>query len=141
MNIPNARALLLLDGHTSRLQYDLWKCLAQLNIDALVLPSHTSQDLQPLDRTVNGEFKYYLQDIKGMPKKKEMTSDLKHFIFNITDCMYKCLNPKSIKCGFYKAHLMNPQYDIAELNKEIEEYITKEIPESCHLGVFNFFII
>jgi hypothetical protein len=40
---PDQRALLILDGHSSRLQLNLWKKFSEAMVDVLVLPSHTSQ--------------------------------------------------------------------------------------------------
>jgi hypothetical protein len=139
MNIPTSRSLLLLDGHTSRLQYELWQSLSEQNVDVLILPSHSSQDLQPLDKSVNGEFKLYLQHVRGMPRTRQMNAILKDFIVGIIESMFKSLSPPSIRAGFYKAHLMNNKYDIIELKKEIDECLEKEVPESCHLGVFLYF--
>jgi hypothetical protein len=67
---PDQRALLILDGHSSRLQLNLWKKFFEVMVYVLVLPSHTSQITQPLDRTVNYHFKCLLQSIKGLPAKK-----------------------------------------------------------------------
>ena len=53
----NERVLLVLDGHSSRSNDKLMERLKAHRIDVLVLPAHSSHILQPLDLTVNGEFK------------------------------------------------------------------------------------
>jgi len=50
-------ALLILDGHSSRHNPDLWEECSRRNVHVLSLPSHTSHVLQPLDRTVLASLK------------------------------------------------------------------------------------
>jgi hypothetical protein len=59
-NIPQQRALLIIDGHNSREDRIATQLLRENNIDELCLPAHSSTVLQPLDLTVNGEFKKLL---------------------------------------------------------------------------------
>jgi hypothetical protein len=51
------RALLLLDGHSTRLQKGIWEQMKENNVDVLCIPAHTSNFTQPLDQTVNAQFK------------------------------------------------------------------------------------
>jgi hypothetical protein len=44
----STRALLILDGHASRQNLALWKEFAELGIDVVTLPAHTSHILPPL---------------------------------------------------------------------------------------------
>ena len=48
----DARAVLIVDGHSSRKCPDAPDLLAENNIDMFVLPSHSSHLLQPLDQWV-----------------------------------------------------------------------------------------
>jgi hypothetical protein len=57
LGVPHAVGVLLVDGHTSRLNSNLMEELRQHNIMMPVLPSHASHVLQPLDLAVFGAFK------------------------------------------------------------------------------------
>ena len=57
---PAAPALLLLDGHSTRSSEIAKAALSAANVAVLVIPSHTSLVLQPLDRGVNRSFKHHL---------------------------------------------------------------------------------
>jgi hypothetical protein len=52
--------LLLLDGHSSRINPPLWRIFQQEGIDVVILPSHSSLYLQPLDLGCNAELKRQL---------------------------------------------------------------------------------
>jgi hypothetical protein len=138
INKPFQRALLIVDGHTSRLQLELWKIVASKNIDVLVIPSHTSQHTQPLDLSVNGCFKYNLQLIDGLPSKKKIPIQLNKFIGRLIDTIYISLKPSTIRKGFYNSHLLNSEHDIAKLKQEIDSHL-QTLPLSSHLGVFYIF--
>ncbi|EIW67026.1 hypothetical protein TREMEDRAFT_15754, partial [Tremella mesenterica DSM 1558] len=60
-NKPSDRRLLILDGHGSHVQACFVTCM-QHNIDLVVLPSHSSQDTQPLDIAVFAPYKKVLRD-------------------------------------------------------------------------------
>ena len=58
---PNAPALLLLDGHSSRQGLNGQQLLEKYNIFVLLLPAHSSAILQPLELSVNGSLKTTLK--------------------------------------------------------------------------------
>jgi hypothetical protein len=64
------RALLFLDGHTTRRIPEIWRKAYECKIDAMIFPSHTSHLLQPLDRNPFSILKrfhfliYYIFSIK-----------------------------------------------------------------------------
>jgi hypothetical protein len=133
---------LILDGHASRLQYELWAYVASKNVDVLVIPSHTSQATQPLDLSVNGTFKGYLQHMQALPKKTKMHSELPLFLSKLIDCIYVSLKPQTIKKGFYNTHLLNAEKNMEKLKEDIDKYL-QTLPLICHLGVYilyNIFI-
>jgi hypothetical protein len=105
-NNTSQRVLILLDGHSTRFQVDIWEEMKKENIDALIIPSHSSNHTQPLDQTVNGKFKRLLEEIPSLPKKKkEIEQNLLTFISNVNDCVQNSLSPKCIRAGFQKAHI------------------------------------
>jgi hypothetical protein len=56
--------LLVCDGHESHFSLDLIILARESNIDILLLPSHTSHILQPLDKTVFSSFKQGWENVK-----------------------------------------------------------------------------
>lgn len=74
MNKPNAPALLLSDGHSTRQNIPAVKALEANNIHTIIAPAHSSTILQPLDLTVNGEFKRLLA--KNFKKVDGETNDV-----------------------------------------------------------------
>ncbi len=63
MNDPTARALLVADGHSTRADPKVLDILVENDIDCIILPAHSSSILQPLDLSVNGEFKRLLSTL------------------------------------------------------------------------------
>jgi hypothetical protein len=59
----NNKALLILDGASSRKNIDLWRYSNKLDIMALILPAYSSHLLQPLDLTINGLIKKKLHSL------------------------------------------------------------------------------
>jgi hypothetical protein len=57
LNMENAPALIICDGHTSRKSEKIFGLCVLENIDFLCLPSHLSNVLQPLDKNVNAVFR------------------------------------------------------------------------------------
>lgn len=70
------RALLFVDGHSSRAQPDMLEELMNNNVDVFCFPSHTSHILQPLDCGVNRIFKTVLRNKRnfklgaGLPERR-----------------------------------------------------------------------
>ena len=60
-NVPNEKALLWLDAHSSRLNENAQKLLRDNNIVCATIPAHTSHILQPLDCGIFNVFKNALR--------------------------------------------------------------------------------
>jgi hypothetical protein len=97
------KALIILDGHSSRNNFKLWEDLRNKGVEAVILPAHTSHILQPLDLGTNGEFKRALEKTMPFPKKGEMKTKLTMFIRCLYSCMHKAMSPELIRDGFFKA--------------------------------------
>jgi hypothetical protein len=95
------RCLLLLDGHSSRVNRELMVYLASQEIDVIVLPSHTSSLTQPLDRTVNGSWKDEIKR-RGVtfPKRKHHAEELIKFVRELEHCAHIAQAPLTIREGF-----------------------------------------
>jgi hypothetical protein len=125
----NQRALLILDGHSTRQQVEIWEEMKKQNIDAVIIPSHSSNLTQPLDQTVNGNFKRLLEKIPSLPKKKkEIEENLPQFIANVNDCAQACLSPRCVREGFEKALVVTKDNKIGTLKEKTDEYL-KQLPE------------
>jgi hypothetical protein len=103
---PNKRALILLDGHSSRRNLQLIKDLAAMGIDVVTLPAHTSHILQPLDLGSNAAFKRALRTALSPPGKRQMAAKLLPFIRSIADAVYDALRPKIVRGGFTAAGIL-----------------------------------
>lgn len=62
---PHRRGLFIVDGHSSRMNPELWKAFADADIDLVTLPAHTSHITQPLDLCVFARFKRFLRPLPG----------------------------------------------------------------------------
>ena len=71
LGFPNAVGVLLVDGHSSRMNSKLMEEFRENNIKVPVLPSHASHVLQPLDLAVFGAFKASLS--KGDSSLRQLT--------------------------------------------------------------------
>ncbi|KAK2963615.1 hypothetical protein BLNAU_1180 [Blattamonas nauphoetae] len=76
LELQDAPALLIFDGHSSRFQPDLWKTLSEQNCDSICLPSNTSSITQPCDRGVNAVFKHHLKSLSPLPSKTKLADQL-----------------------------------------------------------------
>jgi hypothetical protein len=139
LNNENIKALLILDGHSTRMQIDLWKSLKELNVDVLCLPSHTSNVTQPLDASPNGRFKYLLEDI-SFPKKSELENKLTQFVVDVSDAIQLALTHSCIRSGFIKTFVINKNNNLDELKKSVDSFL-ESIPQKIDTKLKVFFIL
>jgi hypothetical protein len=119
------RILLLMDGHSSRMNRELWERFHRERIDVIVIPAHTSHILQPLDLGVNGEFKRALEQVPAYPQRSELKEKLPQFFLALNTAIYTSLNPDTIRHGFSEACILGKGKKIA-LSKcipRIPEYL------------------
>lgn len=97
------RGLLLIDGHSSRINPKLWETFKNNDIDVMTFVSHSSHILQPLDLCVFGAFKSYLRG--GMSALKQLTLGRKRaaVMERAFDSLYHALSPRNVQVGFEKA--------------------------------------
>jgi hypothetical protein len=106
MGDPSKMALIIVDGHSSRLNRELWTECSSKNIDVLLLPAHTSHILQPLDLGVNGEFKRELEGAPPFPKKTKLLAELEGFLTTLRQAIHVALAPHTIIHGFHEAGIV-----------------------------------
>jgi hypothetical protein len=104
--------LLLVDGHASRINPNLWQTFKDNDIEVLTFVSHASHVLQPLDLCVFGAFKSRLRG--GMTGLKVLTLSQKRaaVMTRAFDSLYHALSPVTIKMGFEKAGIWPLDRDI-----------------------------
>ena len=59
---PSGKVLLVVDGHRSHVSEDVADKADELEVELLCLPSNTTHELQPLDRTFFGPFKHFFNE-------------------------------------------------------------------------------
>ncbi|KAK2941757.1 hypothetical protein BLNAU_23338 [Blattamonas nauphoetae] len=106
-----ARILILLDGHGSRLNLDLWGEFYKNRVDVVCIPAHTSHVVQPLDRAPNAVFKRRLRGAPPAPGLRTLATDLQPFLDGITDCVEEALLPSVIRAGFRNAGVTSGDLD------------------------------
>jgi hypothetical protein len=99
-------------------------------VDVLILPSHTSNFAQPLDLSVNAEFKRYLNDLKYYPGKNKTKENINSFVREIRQFVHGALKPHTIISGFLKALIINKENNIDLLEKEINKLL-ETFPPRC----------
>jgi hypothetical protein len=122
LNNENLRALLVLDGHSTRNQIDIWKILKAKNIDVLALPSHTSNLLQPLDLCTNAQFKLQLGKISYFSKSDKIKT-FNYLIRQIWSSIHGALKPGFVREGFTKAMIINTDNNLETLEKTINDFL------------------
>ena len=97
------RGLLLVDGHASRINANLWQKFKDHNVDVVTFVSHASHILQPLDLCVFASFKSKLRG--GMTALKSLTLGQKRdaVMKRAFDSLYHALSPVNIQNGFSRA--------------------------------------
>jgi hypothetical protein len=101
------KALLILDGHSSRNNRQLWELFAANGIDVVVLPAHTSHILQPLDLGPNAAFKRTLEKSPPFLKKRELQTKIGDFIRSLCDAFYSAMTPSIIRHSFNQAGIFS----------------------------------
>ncbi|KAJ6238937.1 tigger transposable element-derived protein [Anaeramoeba flamelloides] len=118
-NDQNIPVLLVLDGHSSRLDLDSLESLSKANIQVAVIPAHSSHITQPLDRTTFSVFKNHL-------RKSTLETKLEKNLETILDCLQNSLTIKTIKSGFSRAGIYPLDFE------KIEEIADSNIIEQTH---------
>jgi hypothetical protein len=113
---PDAPALIVADGHCSRANLALVKKLAAKKIDLVILPSHTSHILQPLDLGPNGEFKRRLRSAPPYPSKTRLRAELPTFIRALLTAAHYALAPDIVMKSFITSGLLSP--DLEQVKKK-----------------------
>jgi hypothetical protein len=101
----NEPVLLLCDGHSSRFGLDAKMLWEQHNIMVYLLPSHSSAVTQPLDLSVNGEFKKTLAK-RFIAEKHENGQERRNRLLHITHrCLSRVNNEDTILNGWERSGL------------------------------------
>lgn len=108
LNGPDKRGLLVLDGHSSRINPELWKKFRAADIDVLVLPAHTSHVTQPLDLCVFSLFKRYLRPLPEY-KDAETAPDKRYGLLKAAEHAFQMATcSRFIMKSFKRAGILPP---------------------------------
>ncbi|KAJ6247905.1 protein derived from transposon [Anaeramoeba flamelloides] len=110
LNCKGDRALLILDGHSSRSNPDVLDLFALYNIDCVVIPAHSSHIIQPLDVGVFHSFKSEVAKIKG--KKSDYFGIVEHALRFAT-------SPLRINGAFRNAGIFPLNFELLCNKKEV----------------------
>ncbi|KAK2954762.1 hypothetical protein BLNAU_10247 [Blattamonas nauphoetae] len=113
------RALLIIDGHSSRHNLDLMDWLAERGVDVIILPSHSSEFLQPLDQLPNKKWKEGLCGVT-FPSRRKDERGRDHFLDRVFAAIDSAMNSECIRNGFKMAGLIlaSPSKMLAKLMHE-----------------------
>ncbi|KAJ6249112.1 protein derived from transposon [Anaeramoeba flamelloides] len=110
LNCKGDRALLILDGYSSRSNPDVLDLFALYNIDCVVIPAHSSHIIQPLDVGVFHSFKSEVAKIKG--KKSDYFGIVEHALRFAT-------SPLRINGAFRNAGIFPLNFELLCNKKEV----------------------
>lgn len=103
---PDAKVLLISDGHGSRKDLEMVTALEAASITLLILPAHSSTILQPLDMTVNGHFKRELAKNYTTPPNTT-TEQRRAVLLEMTRMvLQQSMAEIEVKKGFMRASLV-----------------------------------
>jgi hypothetical protein len=96
-------ALLLLDNHQSHLAVKVFDLVKENGVVLLSFPPHTSHKLQPLDRSVYGTFKKFVNNasdvwLRSNPERTMTVYDIPSIV---SQSLPNALTPNNIKYGFF----------------------------------------
>ncbi|KAK2960670.1 hypothetical protein BLNAU_4325 [Blattamonas nauphoetae] len=134
LELQDAPALLIFDGHSSRFQPDLWKTLSEQNCDSICLPSNTSSITQPCDRGVNAVFKHHLKSLSPLPSKTKLADQLIPWLTSVETAAQHALS-KTIINAFKSTGIPTADGSVKDRGKDWKLLLgdsdteEKEVPE------------
>lgn len=127
--------VLILDGYGGHIQFNFLKYLKDNNIVVIALPAHTSHVLQPLDLTVFGPYKSYLEE--ELHRVARISTKLN--AFSVAVCIWnaycKAFVPGNIRSGFVKCGVWNMDSMQADVTALEYLFVEKESEGELPLSV------
>ena len=106
LNKPDARALLWLDGHTSRASSVALELMQSHNICCATIPGHTSHIVQPLDNGIFNIFKKELKRNFQLPDSSDTAAIRAELVKSSIMAIYHAMEPLTIKAAFARTGLV-----------------------------------
>ncbi|XP_063241735.1 uncharacterized protein LOC134541920 [Bacillus rossius redtenbacheri] len=94
--------LLIMDGAKCHLDYSIVEAADNVGVSLLCLPSNTTHELQPMDKSVFGPFEAYWDEelMKFWTTYEDRVFNKQHFGYVFSPVWEKSTIPKNIKAGF-----------------------------------------
>lgn len=96
----DAKALLWLDGHTSRASPEALKLMVDNNITCVTIPSHSSHVTQPLDNGIFNVFKRQMRKCFVMPDTTETPVVRSALVKSAIQAIYHAVEPFNVIAAF-----------------------------------------
>jgi hypothetical protein len=130
INDPNAPALLILDGHSSRECPEVLKKLKEDNIHVLTLVSHASHILQPLDVEVFAVLKACLRSRWNTDEALNLLEAMRRSLLlrATKSALYHAVDPETVLTGWRKAGLQPVDRNIPLGHGAVNRTETADIP-------------
>lgn len=108
--------LLVLDGYSAHIQHSFLDFMKQNRIVVIALPAHTSHELQPLDVTVFGAYKSFLQAEFHRAARSNSTLNA----FTVASCIHNAYSRAfvrpTIQAGFVKCGLWSQEKNATDVS-------------------------
>lgn len=127
---PDQKALLIVDSHSTRKHQPTITLFEEHNVMVIILPAHSSTIIQPLDLSVNGEFKRLLKLRFKTRDNEDGPTKRSRLLFVSVECLQGALLGMYIKDGFARAGIY-PFSKKAPLNSSLVKHQIDQIDFSA----------
>ncbi|KAH7820310.1 uncharacterized protein MONOS_6284 [Monocercomonoides exilis] len=128
-----ATALIIMDGHSSRLCWPVMSWCCTHSIEIAILPSHSTHLTQPLDRYVFARFKKSLYSSFKPPTESGVSASRKALIPALADAVSAALDPRTIRKSSYACGIepFDPSVVLDRLPNQLSIAKTSSLTSSC----------
>ncbi|KAK2953354.1 hypothetical protein BLNAU_11639 [Blattamonas nauphoetae] len=111
LGAPPERCLIVLDGHSSRINRGLWLGVRDKNIDVVVLPANTSAWTQPCDKWVNANLKRQFTQLTPIPSERDRPAQMIPWLERIQAYVRRATDEAHIRASWRETGLipLNPE--------------------------------
>ncbi|KAK2946278.1 hypothetical protein BLNAU_18799 [Blattamonas nauphoetae] len=106
LGAPPERCLIVLDGHSSRINRGLWLGVRDKNIDVVVLPANTSAWTQPCDKWVNANLKRQFTQLTPIPSERDRPAQMIPWLERIQAYVRRATDEAHIRASWRETGLI-----------------------------------